>query len=334
MKKLVLLSKLFDPGMELLCGQLEIIEAITDHPEEKLELLKEADAILLGNQQFGRDMMERLPGLKLLAKQGSGYDNIDIQAATRRGIPVVLSAGANAGAVAEHVMMMVLAANKNLYYYDNAVRNGHFQVRSSCQSRTVEESVIGLVGCGSIGRMVGRYAQGMRMDVRVYDPYMNHKEAEELGFTVCNSLNELLEQSDTISIHVPLNDQTSNMIGSQQIARMKDGSVLVNCSRGGVVDEDALYQALKSKKLLAAGIDVYENEPAPQHHPLFSLDNVIVTPHSAALTKEAASIMSTMTAQGILDVLHHIPCQKAANPQVFDTDQWHSSLKHDTKGED
>lgn len=317
MKKMILLSRLFSQGMEMLRGKVELEELFTDNPLEHLEKLQQADIILLGNQKFGRDVIEKLPGLKIIAKQGSGYDNIDIAAATERKIPVVLSAGANASAVAEHVIALVLAANKNLHYYDRAVRDGEFSVRTQCRSQELGEKIIGLVGCGNIGAKVGAYASGLGMRVLIYDPYLNQERCKEMGFSLCGTLKELLEQSDTVSVHVPLTEGTRGMIGAQEIAWMKDGAVLVNCSRGGIVQEEALYQALKTGKLFAAGMDVFEQEPADKNNRLFEMDNVIVTPHCAALTRETSGAMSSMTAEGILDVLAGKPCRKAANPEVF-----------------
>lgn len=317
MEKMILLSRLFSQGRALLEGKIQMEELYTDHPGEYLEKLGEADVILLGNQKFGSDLIEKLPRLKIIAKQGSGYDNIDLSAATSRGIPVVLSAGANANAVAEHVIAMVLAANKNLHDYDRAVRCGDFSYRYECRTREIRGKTIGLVGCGNIGKRVCQLAHGLDMEVLIFDPYIDRNQRGCMEAVFCETLKELLERSDTVSVHVPLTDQTRGMMGEQEIGWMKDGAVLVNCSRGGIVNEDALCRALKNGKLSAAGIDVFEKEPADRENPLFQLDNVIVTPHCAALTAETAGEMSRMTAEGILDALNGKPCQKAANPEVF-----------------
>lgn len=322
MKELVLLSKLFEPGRSLLPPDIHVTECYTDEPETRLDILERADVILLGNQKFPGTLIDRLPRLKVLAKQGSGYDNIDVAAAGRRGIPVVLSAGANANSVAEHVMMLILAVNKRLTAYDHSARSGDFSARSRCEAREIKGKRLGLVGCGSIGKLVGTFAKGMGMEILSYDPYLPKQEAAALGFQSCRTLEELLEQSDTVSVHVPLNDSTRHMIGRKELRRMKDGAVLVNCSRGGTVDETALLEALTSKKLWGAGIDVYEEEPAKAENPLFALSNVIATPHSAALTQESAAGMSSMTIEGILDVLNQRPCRMAANPEVFAMAGW------------
>lgn len=318
MSRLVLLSKLYDPGRQMLPDDLEVVEAYTDFPEDMMDVLYEADIILLGNQKFPKEMIDRLPHLKAIAKQGSGYDNIDVKAASDRGIPVILSAGANAYSVAEHVIMMVLAANKNLHRYESAVRNGEFGIRSRCFAKEVGGTKLGLVGCGNIGMATGYLAKGLNMDVLAYDPCLTEEEIKKSGFQYCETFEQLLMESDTVSVHVPLNEKTRGMIGKAEIRKMKDGAVLINCSRGGIVREDALYDALVCGKLSAAGIDVYEQEPVMADHPLFTLDNVTATPHSAALTQDAAAVMSTMTVKGILDILHGKPCEKAANPEVFE----------------
>lgn len=304
MAKMILLSRLFSQGKALLQGKVEMEELYTDHPEDHLEKLQEAEVILIGNQKFGSDLIEKLPKLRIIAKQGSGYDNIDVAAARKRGISIVLSAGVNANAVAEHVITLALAANKNLQEYDRAVRSGDFSYRYQCRTREIRGTAIGLIGCGNIGKRVCQLAQGLGMKVLVFDPYIDQGWCRDMQVTSCETLKELLEKSDTVSVHVPLTDQTRGMLGEREIGWMKDGAVLVNCSRGGIVKEAALCQALKEKKLFAAGIDVFEKEPADSANPLFELENVIVTPHCAALTVETAGEMSRLTAEGILEALN------------------------------
>lgn len=319
MERIILLSKLYDAGRAMLEGKAELVEAYCDNPREVEALFEGAAGILLGNQKFGADIIARHPNLKFLAKQGSGFDNIDTAAATRAGMPVVISAGANAQAVAEHVMLLTLAANRCLYRYETAIRKGNFAVRSSCASRELQGKTLGLVGLGRIGRAVEKYARAFGMKTLAYDPWISPENAKETDCCLCESLEELLERSDTVSIHVPLTPETRGMLNARTILRMKPGSVLINCSRGGIVDEDALYRALTSGHLCAAGLDVFEREPASADHPLFTLDNVIATPHCAALTWESAQAMSSKTAEGILAVLEGKCWDGVANPEVYET---------------
>ena len=317
MDKIVMLSKLYDAGRELLEGKVDLVEAYCDDPDQANGLLEEADGVFLGNQPFRAEMLQKHPNLRLIAKQGSGCDNIDVAAATAAGVPVVLSAGVNARAVAEHVMLLVLAANRNLYHYETSLRQGDFQVRSSCTSEEVCGKTIGLIGFGKIGQAVCGYAKAFGMEAAVYDPGISPKTAEDAGCTYYTELEPFLRRSDTVSIHVPLTPQTRGIIGAEQLAQMKKGAVLVNCARGGTVDEAALYDALAGGHLRAAGLDVFEQEPARADNPLFRLDNVVATPHCAALTRESSQAMSLVTAQGILAVLSGEKWDCVADPSVF-----------------
>lgn len=297
--KMVLLSRLYPAGHMLLEGKLDMKECFTDNPWEAIDEIRQAECILIGNQRFDRALFNEAVSLRILAKQGSGTDNIDLEAAADKGITVVTSPGANAKTVAEHVMMLILAASRNLHMYDKNVRSGNFGIRSSCNESGLYGKQIGLIGYGRIGKEVALYSRAFGMNVSVYDPYV--KDAD--GISCCKDLDELCTASDIISIHVPRTPDTVGMISAEVISKMKKGAVLVNCSRGGIVDENALYDALRSGKLHAAGIDVFANEPASANNPLFSLDNIVVTPHSAALTKETADAMSIVTAEGILKAI-------------------------------
>ena len=320
MEKLVLLSRLFDEGLQLLRGKVVLEERFCDDPWQALDALKDADGIFLGNQKLDGALMEQCPKLRLIAKQGSGFDNIDTAAATRLKIPVVISAGVNAHAVAEHVMMLMLAASRRLHQYDNAVRTGNFAQRSACEELELGGKMLGLIGYGKIGRAVAAFAKAFGMKIAVYDPYFAAEDAAKEQVLRFETVDTLLEQSDVISIHVPLTPGTRGMIGAAQIQKMKRDAVLVNCSRGGIVDETALYEALCSGHLFGAGIDVYAQEPARADHPLFRLEQVVATPHSAALTRESSASMSRMTAEGILHVLAGEQWTCIANPDVYHID--------------
>lgn len=320
MEKLVLLSRLFDEGLQLLRGKVVLEERFCDDPWQALDALKDADGIFLGNQRLDAALMEQCPKLRLIAKQGSGFDNIDTAEATRRGIPVVISAGVNANAVAEHVMMLMLAASRRLHQYDNAVRAGNFAQRSACEELEIGGKMLGLIGYGKIGRAVAGFAKAFGMKIAVYDPYFAAEDAAKEQVLHFETVDALLEQSDVISIHVPLTPGTRGMIGAAQIQKMKRDAVLVNCSRGGIVDETALYEALCSGHLFGAGIDVYAQEPARADHPLFRLEQVVATPHSAALTRESSVSMSRITAEGILHVLAGEHWTSIANPDVYHID--------------
>ena len=303
--KMLLLSRLYDAGRTFLSGKIDMIEHFTDNPWDAINLIRDAECILIGNQRFDAALFDEAKMLRILAKQGSGTDNIDKAAAERHGVSIITSPGANAATVAEHVIMLALAASRNLHMYDKAVRSGNFSIRTSCQAQGLDGKVIGLVGYGRIGNKVASLAKAFGMKVAVYDPYASNIDED---ISSISNLYELCHISDVISIHVPLTDETRNMFSSRELAEMKPGSVLINCSRGGVVDEVALYDALRSGHLHSAGLDVFASEPVRKDNPLFSLDNIIVTPHAAALTKETADSMSLMTAKGIVEALMDKHC--------------------------
>jgi len=319
MDKIVLLSKLYEPGRKLLDGKIEIVERFTNQIEDAAEDLKTATVVLIGNQRFQEPEFALCPHLRILAKQGSGTDNINLVYATSKNIPVVTSPGANAQSVAEHVMMLILAASRNLIRYDKATRTGNYAIRSSCDEMSLYGKTIGLVGYGRIGKAVASYAKAFGMKVIVYDPYIKSEMVDDMGIEFVDIPENLYETADVVSIHVPLTNQTRNMIGAKEMAKMKQGVVIVNCSRGGIIDEKALYEALKSGHIHGAGLDVHEKEPTAPTDPLFSLDNVVVTPHSAALTKESAETMSVETAKGLLAILHGNKWNHIANPEIYNT---------------
>ena len=320
MKKLVLLSRLFDEGRALLEGKVHLEECFCDDPMQVLDALKDADGVFLGNQKLDASVIGQCPRLRLIAKQGSGFDNIDVAAATSRGIPVVISAGINAEAVAEHVMMLMLAASRRLHKYDLSVRDGNFAQRSACEELELRGKLLGLIGYGKIGRAVASFARAFGMRISVFDPYFSEQDAANEHVIRFDTIQALLEQSDVVSVHVPLTSETRGLLGKAQIAQMKQDSVLVNCARGGIVDETALYNAIVSGRVFGAGIDVYAQEPASAKNPLFGLEQVVATPHSAALTRESSAAMSRMTAEGILHVLAGEKWTCVANPEVYNVD--------------
>lgn len=315
MLKMVMASKLYDAGKAMLDGKIIMEKHFCNDIHEIIPYLASADGLFIGNQKVGKDIFESAPSLKFIAKQGSGFDNVDIQEATKRGIPVVISDGINARAVAEHVMMLVLAVSRRINVYDKGVRNCEFSLRSTCQELSLENKTMGLIGYGRIGAIVGEYAKAFKMNISVYDPYI--KGIEDVD--ICDSLDELLTKSDVVSIHVPLTPTTKNLIGEKELKMMKDSSILVNCSRGGIVDENALAKALENEKLWGAGVDVYASEPIKGDNPLIKEANAVLTPHSAALTKESSIEMSSMTASGILAICEGKKWNHVANPDVFNS---------------
>ena len=293
-----------EEALDMLRGEAEVVSGSAPGSDEMGEALPEAHALLLRTAKLSAAQIEQAGSLRVISRHGVGVDNVDTRAAARRGIPVLITPRANLRSVAEHVFALALAVNRNLLAADRSVRGGRFAARDRLVGRELFGSTIGIVGLGRVGAEVARIAAGgFGMRVLCWDPLLSPAEARARGAEPTPTLADLLGASDLVTVHVPLSEGTRGLIGPRELAAMRPGAVLIQASRGGVVDEQALTNALRSGHLAGAGIDVYETEPPPEDHPLLQLDNVVLTPHSAALTREAMRLMAADAARGILDVL-------------------------------
>ena len=266
--------------------------------------LPDVHAVLLRTASLGAEDIDRARSLRVIARHGVGVDNVAVDAATRRGIPVLITPQANLRSVAEHVFALMLAVSRNLIRADRSVREGRFASRDRLLGRDLFGTTLGVIGLGRVGGEVARMAaQGFGMRVLGYDPWLPPDRIRERDAEPAETLPDLLRACDFVTVHVPLSRETRGLLGRRELASMRPGSILIQTSRGGVVDEDALVDALRSGHLAGAGIDVYEAEPPPADHPFFSMEQVVLTPHTAALTGQAMRRMAVDAAQGILDVL-------------------------------
>jgi D-3-phosphoglycerate dehydrogenase len=257
-----------------------------------------ADAIILrGSRPITARVMAAAPGLKVIAKNGAGVDSVDIAEAMRRGIVVAVAAGANADAVAEHAVALMLALVRELPRLDRQMRAGGWATTAH-QGRDFRGSVVGIVGYGSIGRSAARLAAALGARVLVL-----RRSGTADGFEVETRLDRLLARVDILSLHCPLTDATRGLIGRRELSLMKPGALLVNTARGAVVDEDALVDALRSGHLAGAGLDTFASEPMAAGHALLSMDQVLLTPHVAGATRDAAIRVATVAARNVLDVM-------------------------------
>lgn len=267
-------------------------------------LLAEVNALLVRTKPLGAQQIEKAPQLLVIARHGVGVDNIAVEAATQRGIPVLITPRANLRSVAEHVFALALAVSRNLLRADRYVREGRFAERDSLVGWELFGGTLGVIGLGRIGEEVARMgAAGFGMQVLGYDPFVDEKAARAKGVELVSSLEELLSACDFVSVHVPLTEKTQGLLGARELSFMRPGSVLVQAARGGVVDEGALVEALRNGPLAGAGIDVFGEEPPPVDHPLFSVENAVLSPHTAASTQQAMRRMGLDAARGILDIL-------------------------------
>lgn len=259
--------------------------------------LKGFEAIVVGVQRITREMLQN-SSVKIIAKHGVGVDNIDLEAATELGIPVTVTPNANAVSVAELTIGFIFALSKKLI----DLHNNLYQKRQFVSNVGLElhGKILGIVGFGSIGTEVAKRALCLGMRVLVYDPYVEESNLRELGVEK-TELDELLRQSDFVSLHVPLNESTRHLIDREKISLMKRTAYLINTARGGVVDEKALAEALKSGQIAGAALDVFDVEPLPADSPFFDCPNVIMTPHVGAHTYEAILRMNMMAAESIVD---------------------------------
>lgn len=317
MKNVLISHRLHEDGMKVLEGKVNIIITNNGNPREIANELVEADGVIIRIGAMDRRAILAAPNLRVIGRPGIGVDNIDLKTATEKGIPVVITPGANTLSVAEHTVALIFAAAKDIRFSDAETRKGNFNVRSRYQAFELERKNLGLIGFGAIGQEVARLCQCLGMKVAVYDPFVNRETVNDLKLSYYETLDNLLRESDIVSIHTPLTDKTKNLISGRELEMMKAGALLINCSRGGVVDEVELIRVLSQKRIGGAALDVFADEPLPKDHPLFQLENVILTPHMAAQTQEAASRMATRAARGVLAVLNGQKWPDVANPDVY-----------------
>ncbi|SFU16530.1 hydroxyacid dehydrogenase [Mesorhizobium sp. YR577] len=260
------------------------------------------DAIMVRQGKINAEVINASPALKVIVKHGVGVDNVDIAAATARGVPVLRSMGSNALAVAEHTISLALTLLKQIAPLDRAIKGGAWP-KPTFIGRDIAGSVIGLIGFGAIGRETGRLAKALGMRVLVLDPMTSADSMRQSGFEVAAGLDELLTSADIVSLHCPLTNETRNLIDAKRLSQMKPDALLVNTARGGIIDETALLEALRERRIGGAALDSFSVEPPPADSPLWSLDNLIVTPHVAGVTKGSAIQMAETAARHIISVL-------------------------------
>lgn len=272
--------------------------------EEQLkEELPAAEAVIAGLETYDEELLESADRLKVISRYGVGYDKVDLKTAAKKHIIVTITPGANKDSVADLAVGLMLSCARNIPLMDNGIKTGE-QMRPS--GVELWGKTLGIIGAGRIGKGVARRCAGFNMRILCHDMYIDEAFQKEYKAEYVE-LHTLLSQADFISIHSPLTEETRNMIGKEQLQLIKKDAILINTARGGIVDEQALYEALKSGKLRAAGLDATAEEPACES-PLCTLSNCILTPHAGAATKESSSRMSLMAAENVLAVLLNGKC--------------------------
>ncbi|WP_349605641.1 MULTISPECIES: hydroxyacid dehydrogenase [Cupriavidus] len=313
--------KLAPAGVELLAqaGARVLYLSQPDSVEEVERVMasEPIDAVISRTVRLSAKAIESCPTLKVISKHGVGVSNIDVDAATRRGIPVYVTPGANAQSVAEMTLGLMFAAARRIGWMDAELHGGRW---SRAQDGVeLRGKTIGLAGFGQVGQRVATVCLALGMKVVAFDPALTDGPSPVDGAQLLPSLAELLPRADVLSLHVPLNQHTRNMLGEAAFSRMPRGAILVNTARGEVVDEAALIAALQSGQLYAAGLDTMAVEPLPADSPLSTLPNVVLTPHVGGSTPAALAAMASAAARNVLGCLDGVPAERSAcaNPQVF-----------------
>lgn len=291
-------------GVEILRGSPDLIadERPTITPSELRSVIGDYDALIVRSRtQVTAEVLAAGDHLKVVGRAGVGVDNIDVEAANQRGIAVLNAAGGNTISAAELTFGLMLALARNISRADASLKRGEWE-RNRFKGTELYGKTLGVIGAGRIGTEVARRARAFGMCVLVYDPYLSSDRAGEIGGDLA-SLSTVLEQSDIVSVHTPLTDETRGLIGADQLALMKPGAYLINAARGGVVDESALAEALESGRLAGAGLDVFEREPPPTDSPLLKLENVLAVPHLGAATREAQTRSGVEICMAVRDAL-------------------------------
>ena len=322
MNKIVISHPLYRDGMALLEGKAEIVITNDGDSDRILDSLIDADAYILRIGKIDRKAIERCEKLKVITRPGVGYDSVDVQAATERGIPVVLCPAANARAVAEHTVALLLACAKNIVESVNETKAGNFGIRNRYAAVDIVDKMLVVLGFGNIGRQVAKLCAALDMKVGVFDPFVKRETAEEMGYVYFENMLDALAAADFVSLHMPSMPSTRGMIAAEQFKAMKPTAFFLNAARGDVVNEPALIAALKNGEIAGAGLDVLVEEPFPADHPFMTMPNVVLTPHMAAQSQETVSKLVTMAAEGTLAVLRGEKWPYVTNPEVYDHPRW------------
>lgn len=271
-------------------------------PEELAKIIPQYDALIIRSAtKVTKDIIEKADKLKVIGRAGVGVDNVDIDAATQRGIIVMNTPGGNTVSTAELTWAMICCLARNIHLANFSLREGKWDKKKFTGAELFGKT-IGIIGTGRIGTEVGKRAQAFNMTVLGYDPYISEEHIRECGFTPA-TLDELYAQSDFITVHTTKTKETTHLLNDQAFAKMKKGVRVINCARGGIIDEDALLRALESGKCAGAALDVYETEPAPPDHPLLNRPDTVCTPHLGASTEEAQTNVAVDIAHNVLAAL-------------------------------
>ena len=304
MKKILIIQPIHQEGIKLLQNNSEYEYEIVENTDINFlkNKIKDCDGVSIRTANLSGEVIDAGENLKIISRHGVGYDNIDLEASKKKNITLAITATANAVAVAEHVMFMILNISKRGSMYDDTVKSGKFNERNKLP-KTVElwNKNILIAGFGRIGQALIKRCLGFEMNVYVFDPFVSKEFIEKLGGTKVDNLSKTLKDMDAISLHVPFNDKTKNIINYELLKYMKKNCIIINAARGGIVNEVDLDRALNENLIFGAGLDVFETEPPAENNPLLKNKKVFLSPHTAAFTEECMTRMGKETIQNIFD---------------------------------
>jgi phosphoglycerate dehydrogenase-like enzyme len=321
-RKTVLVTKpIHQDALQRLQGKVEALTPYQAGPDELRALLPGVQGIILGGTfRVGPAELDLAANLEILGRHGVGLDNVDLPAASQRGIPVAYTPFGPTESTAEHALALILAVARRLAQMDRAVRSGDFEINTRLEvlGRELEGMTLGLAGFGRIGRRLAAMCRdALHMDVRVYDPYLDPEAVVQWGAVPVSDLCALASQVDVLSVHTPLTPATRRLVSRDVIRALKPGAILVNTSRGPVVDQEALVEALRDGHLGGAGLDVYDPQPPAPDNPLLAFDQVVLTPHVASFTREGRRRMGMTVVDDVLSALRGEQPRYLVDPGVW-----------------
>lgn len=319
MKKVLVNKPIHDDALNRLAEEVEVLTPFKASPEEILQLLPEVQGIILcAGMKMQAKEMDAAKNLQVIGRHGVGLDIVDVDEATRRNLPVVFTPYGPTESTAEHALMLMLAVCRKVVFLDRETRSGNFHIRDRVVGKELLGAHLGVIGFGHIGqRLAEMCMKALDMPVCVYDPYVDKETIEAQGAQACDTLDELMAKAEIVSIHCPSTESTHNLIGKEELAALGPQGILINASRGAIVDESALIEALQTGMIAGAGLDVYQPEPPDKNNPLFKLDNVVLTPHLASFTDQGRRRMGLMVVEDVIKVLKDENPLYCANCEVL-----------------
>ena len=302
MEKIFLTEHIHDDAVAYLKEHFEVVQGTSTEASEIIRQAQGCAGILIRSAKITAEIMDAIPTLKVIAKHGMGVDNIDVAHATEKGILAVNAPYSNMNAVAEHIVTLLLALSKRLVRMDRLTREGQFAQRNTYKTTELKNATVGIIGMGKISRLVVKKLSGFDMNIIASDPFVKQEDVGELPVTMVSS-EEVYRTADFVIVHTSLFPSTFHLVSAEQFQMMKPAAYIINAARGPIIDEAAMIEALKTGGIAGAGLDVFEQEPPAPDNPLFKMDNVIVSPHNAALSDGALRAMAMDSALGITEYL-------------------------------